>query len=270
MPDQKLVVWDFDGVLCDSLVECVTVANLAASQIRQPDLVVTEHNLHEICSPAVVMPLYQQLRLLRPFVVKGQDYLWQYFNIEAFRATPASFDEYKAIAGPLFDPAQDAKYEKAFYAARKQVQQIMQRQYFTLFKPYPRVLYAFRSSLMRNRNYVCTARDQEGVSLLLGENAIDFPRERIFSKDFDGPIPNDGRSKTQQILTILDREGGRDQKFLVIEDQVKAPAELAATCRNMEVVYASYGYGLEHDWSVAGIPAVRKVDRPEELVYNIY
>jgi phosphoglycolate phosphatase-like HAD superfamily hydrolase len=270
MPDQKLIIWDFDGVLCDSLIECVTVATLAASRLQEPGLAVGEHNLHQICNPEKVMSLYQRLRPLRPFIVRGQDYLWQYFNLESFRETPADFTAYKRIAEPLFDAELDAAYDKAFYGARRQVQDIMRRQYFTLFRPYPRVLYAFRASLMRNRNYVCTARDQMGVSLLLGENAIAFPPERIFSKDFDGLVPNEGRSKTEQILTILDREGGRDQKFLVIEDQVKAPAELGASCPNMEVIHASYGYGLEHDWAAARVSAVRKVSRPEELVYNIY
>lgn len=146
----------------------------------------------------------------------------------------------------------------------------MKQQYFTLFKAYRGALYAFRASVLRNRTYVCAARDQEGVDLLFRQNAIVFSREKIFSKDFDGLCSNTGRGQTEQILDILDREGGRDQRFLIVEDQIKAPTELKELCSNMEVIYASYGYGLESDWIKAGLANVREVVQPESLVYNIY
>lgn len=95
MSESKLVIWDFDGVLCDSLVECVTVAKLAAVRIEQPDLIVTQRNLHHICRPEVIMALYGQLRPLRAFVEKGQDYLWQNFNLGLFQDTPANLKQYK-------------------------------------------------------------------------------------------------------------------------------------------------------------------------------
>lgn len=270
MKQPRLIIWDFDGVICDSLVECITVTRVAASRIEQPGLAVTDRNLHEICRPDIVMALYENMRRLRPFIVKGQDYLWQYFNLDRFSDVPADYVAYKAVLDALFDAARDKEYENIFYESRRQIQQLMGQQYFTLFKAYPGVFYAFRAALFRNRNYICTARDQEGVSLLFGDNAIEFPREQIFARDYNGLAENSGSGKAEQILQILDREGGRDQDFLLIEDQVKAPSDLQKTCPNMEVIYASYGYGLEHDWGNAGIARLKKVSSPDNLVYNIY
>jgi hypothetical protein len=270
MHQSRLIIWDFDGVICDSLVECITVTRVAASRIEQPGLDVNEKNLHEICCPDVIMALYERMRHLRPFIVKGQDYLWQYFNLDLYRSTPTSSKDYKSIFDGEFDAVKDKEYEKGFYEARRLIQQLMKQQYFTLFRPYPGILYAFRTALLRNRNYICTARDQQGVSLLLGQNAIAFPREKILSKDFTGIVANEGKGKAEQMLDILDREGGRDQNFLLIEDQVKAPAELKDICPNMEVIFASYGYGLELDWINAGIAGLKTVSAPENLVYNIY
>jgi hypothetical protein len=270
MNQPRLIIWDFDGVICDSLVECITVTRVAANRIEQPGMDINDKNLHEICSPDVIMALYEKMRQLRPFIVKGQDYLWQYFNLDLYRSIPTNSEEYKAIFDAVFDVVRDKEYERAFYEARGRVQQLMKQQYFTLFKTYPGVLYAFRAALLRNRNYICTARDQQGVRLLLGQNAIVFPREKIFSKDATGLVANDGKGKAEQMLDILDREGGRDQNFLLIEDQVKAPSELKDICPNMEVIFASYGYGLELDWINAGIAGLKTVSAPENLVYNIY
>ena len=270
MGEPRLVIWDFDGVICDSLLECATVTMVAVHSIEQPQDKVTKENLYRICSASMITRLYERMRRLRPFVLKGQDYLWQYFNPQLFNEQFTDFPAYQERFNGVFSVDLDRVYERAFYEARIQLADLMGGQYFSLFKPHPGALCALRASLRRYRNYVCTARDQHGVTLLFTNNAIEFPREKIFSKDFNGATCNDGMGKTDQILAILEREGGRDQDFLIIEDQVKAPAELKANCSNMHVIYASYGYGLKQDWDSADIPNLQEVTDPALLIYRLY
>jgi len=270
MLDQRLVIWDFDGVLCDSLFECITVARVAVFQLDNPGISVTGENLHEICSHEVMAPLYEKMSGLRPFIVKGQDYLWQYYCYERLGSDFQNYVMYREQFDKVFEAKQDQIYENAFYQARRLLADLMGQQYFTLFKPYSAALYAFRASQRWYKNYICTARDQYAVQLLFGCNAIEFPSERIFSKDLNGLKQNSGLTKTEQVLDILDREGGRDRSFLIVEDQVKTPIELKSECKNMKVVCAEYGYGLRCDWEEADIPNLKFVPNPAELVHEIY
>lgn len=268
----NLVIWDFDGVICDSLIECITVTCLAVFKLERPNVVLSEANLHHVCSPDVVMPLYERMKTLRPFIVRGQDYLWQYFNLEHFESDkePKDYIDYTQRLEGVFNEELDRIYQDAFYAARHLLREVMRMQYLSLFRPYHGVLYAFRVAQRRCRSYICTARDQRGVELLFEHNGVNFPRELIWSKDYNGLGFNDGMSKAQQILAILDQEGGHNIPFLLIEDQVKAPLELKAHCANMSVVYAAYGYGLTRDWYRADIPSLRLVKQPSDLVKYIY
>ena len=263
----KLFIWDFDGVISDSLIECVTVAKVAEALLESPNTVITLSNLHRICSPQYIIPLYDQLKPLRPFIVKGQDYLWQHFNFEKFEDIPKSFSDYRERFKSIWSEDTDKVYEEAFYRARKLLANLMKEEYFALFRPYNGSIYAFRTSLKRHNNYVCTARDQKAVMLLFSENNIIFPREKILSKDYNGLEPNDGWSKAKQIRHILSMEGGNEQSFTIVEDQVKAPMDLKDECPNLSVVYAAYGYGLDEDWDNSGLKKIKKVIDPSKLIY---
>lgn len=270
MSTPQLVIWDFDGVLCDSLYECMTVTRVAAWRLENPAKPVTAANLHEICEPGIVATMHAQMRPLRPFIVKGQDYLWQYFNLKRFSPVPEGFDQYSKVFAGISSPERDREYEQLYYDSRKLVQALMGQQYFTLFRAYPGALYAFRSSLRRKRTWICTARDQQGVLLLFGNHGLEFSASRIYAKDWNGEVANPGLGKSEQILQILDREGGRDQEFILIEDQVKAPAELQVYCPRMHVMHACYGYGLEQDWAAAALLRQQQAKTPEALLYGIY
>jgi phosphoglycolate phosphatase-like HAD superfamily hydrolase len=265
-----LVIWDFDGVLCDSLIECATVTCVAAFQLDNPKIEVTKKNLHQICKPEIISTYYERLSPLRPFIVKGQDYLWQHYHLATSPNLFDSFSGYKQELEFVHSIELDKIYEAAFYQARKLVANIMGPQYRQLFKPYLSALYAFRSSMQLYKTYICTARDQNGVQSLLGNNSIEFPRQDIFSKDFNGIAKNPGLSKSQQILGVLESAGGASQNFTIVEDQIKAPCELIERCKNMKVVCASYGYGLKTDWDNAGLQNLVRVKSPAELIYEIY
>ena len=68
---------------------------VAVHSIEQPQDKVTKENLYRICSASMITRLYERMRRLRPFVLKGQDYLWQYFNPQLFNEQFTDFPAYQ-------------------------------------------------------------------------------------------------------------------------------------------------------------------------------
>lgn len=266
----QLFIWDFDGVISDSLTECLTVVALASYRDRDPEIEIDEALLFEICSAKRVERLDQWMRPLRPFIVTGQDYLWQYFNKELFCRSFGSIDEYQEIYKSIYCDSTDQAYKKLFYESRKILSRLMGRKYQSLFTTYQGAVHALRTSIARHLSFICTARDRQALEMTLSGHQITIPREQIYSQDYCANEVNNGKGKAEQILEILDNHGGRKQPFVIIEDQVKAPAMLMHECPQMKVICAGWGYGLENDWLSIGLKNLVQVNSPADLIYEIY
>ena len=266
----QLCIWDFDGVLSDSLTECLSVVVLAAFRHANPDISIDSRALVEIYNPEKVHELDRWMRPLRPFVATGQDYLWQYFHKDKFDRRFTSMIEYQECYRSIYNQSLDQTYKRLFYDSRKMLIKLMGKKYMSLFTTYQGAVHALRMSMGRHRSFVCTARDRQALEMILARHRIEIPRDRIYSQDFCADEENRGRSKAEQILEILDYHGGRQQPFVIVEDQVKAPAQVAADCPNMKVVFAAYGYGLASDWEDAGLKGMVQVNSPADLIFEIF
>ena len=80
---------------------------------------------------------------------------------------------------------------------------------------------------------------------------------------------NNGQSKTEQIITILNKEKHINNPFILIEDQVKIPAELCERQVKVKTIWASYGYGHENDWNKFPDNEVTIVSHPSQLIFNL-
>jgi len=265
--DAPVAIWDFDGVLCDSLVECIAVTLLGARMLEAPQRDSSPEEIRALCNESEIAALYLKLGPLRPYIVRGQDYLWQYRHFEVFKPEIGrGMAEYQKALKTIYSDDENALYERTFYTARRNVAAAFGSEYQTFFRAYDGALDALRHSIAAYRTYICTNRDQNGVSALLSEHGIAFPRARIFSKDFNGEMPNTEKSKTDQVFAVLDAEGGRGQRVMIVEDQVKTPAEIAPACPDLAIFYASYGYGLMRDWQAAKLPHCIQVTRADRLL----
>jgi len=264
---KSLVFWDFDGVLCDSLLECAAVTLLAAQMIERPDDVWGDDRILALCTETKVAELYLMLSPLRPFVIRGEDYLWQYFHYEHFKPRiGGGMAAYQKAKSGVFAADENARYDEAYYGARRKLAAAFGNGYRGFFRPYAGAIDALRFCLEHHSTYICTNRDQAGVCVLLEDANIALPRSRIYSKDCNGEAANDGRSKTEQVLTLLRMEGSEEIPFVIVEDQVKTPAELSPRCPRMRTIYASYGYGLRNDWVEAKLPSCVQAARADLLL----
>lgn len=265
-----LVIWDFDGVLCDSLYECVTVTQIASYALENPLNVVTQENHEEICGNSVVDKLYEKMIKLRPFVVNGQDYIWFYCYFDELICCSNSIEQFQRCYDEIWNVTKDKIFEKIYYDARKLLAKLKGVSYLSLLNPYPHAISALRYTIENHEVYICSARDKISLTKWLESNSIDITQEFIYSRDYNGLDVNEELSKTEQIRLILDKEGvGKDDSFFIIEDQVKVPVELKKEYAAMKVICAGYGYGLRQSWVEAGLNQLRIINNPAELIPEI-
>lgn len=262
-----LIIFDFDGVLCDSLYECMATTILSCHILENPGHIITHETIGKVCGNSKIKSLYNKLISLRPFVVNGQDYLWQYYFYNELKSNADSFTQYQKCYDEIWEPEKDITFESAFYSSRKLLSGMMGNSYFSLLKPYQNAISALRYACKNHRTYICTARDKGSVTKWLEHNMINFVFGDIYSKDFNGDKSNSSTTKTEQVRLILDKEMiGREESFLLIEDQVKVPLELKSQYSSMKVICAGYGYGLQRDWEELGLENLKVINNPSELI----
>lgn len=244
-----ICIWDFDGVVCNSLYECATVSHFAMQLLEGTLPALSRHVVETTLESGEVDALTEALRPYRPYVVDGKDYLYQ---IEYFVRSNRHFSSSKAYweaFDVLVDEDKSRKFNTTFYGTRRDLQYLLENRYVTLFTAYNEAVEAMRDSTALFDTYICTARDKAAVISFLKMANLPFDEQKIYSRDFNGLYDNVGLGKSQQIGRILKANGGLQQKFVLIEDQAKAPLELYETCTAMTVLHAAYGYGDAEQWA---------------------
>ena len=263
MKKEKLIIWDFDGVLCDSLKECIVVTKIASYLIQNNDL---NLEIHKIINPLEVENLYSKMKPLRAFIINGQDYIWQHQNLDSFNKKFNSYEEYKIFFDKIYNPAMDKLFEEFFYKSRKILQSYLEKEYFKLFNPFKEAIYALRTSLKINNNYICSARDYLAIKLILKNQGVEFPENKVYCKDKNFHNNCNLTTKSNQIIDIIEKEGYEEKEFFLIEDQVKCPLELISKYPKMKTIFASYGYGIKEDWAKIYSNDIVKADDPGQLI----
>jgi len=266
----KLFIWDFDGVLFDSLRECIIVLRISIELLKDEKLDIDDLDIDEICFDRKTDHLLWQMKRLRPFIIKGQDYIWQYLNMERFNIDLKNFDKYKLIFDEIYTLENDIKYEYVFYKARNILQNFLKNKYFYLFKSYENSLNALKESLKFNINYICSARDIYAINFLLNLNDIYFDKKKIFTKDFNMYLGKGKVNKLEQIKQIIKQEKYHDKEFYLVEDQLKIPLNLLTEFPKMTIVYAKYGYGLNNDEMFKENKSILSIENGLEINKLIY
>lgn len=250
-----ICIWDFDGVLCNSLYECAVVSHFAMQVYEGEIPAVSRDHLNDVLESGEIDTLTQALLPYRPYIVDGKDYLYQIEHFVRANRRFASSKEYWEVYGAVVNDEKSRALNTTFYGARRDLQYLLEDRYDTLFSAYDEAVEALRDCTQRLNTYICTARDKAAVLSFLSRATLPFDEAKIYSRDFNGLHDNVGLGKSQQIRRILDANGGLQQEFILIEDQAKAPLELIKTCRGMTVLRAVYGYGDAQEW--AKLPADR-------------
>lgn len=271
MKNSKLIIWDFDGVLVDSLRECLIVLEIGIELLKNENNFLDKERIVEKVNRNFDEKLFIKMKSLRPFVINGQDYIWQYLNLDRFSKTFNSYFEYKVEFDKIFDINKDRIYEKNFYRARKILQETLGENYYKLFSPYQGAINALKKSIRVNKNYICSARDIKAIKLIFNLNDINLNERFIYAKGEENNGAKSRFSKIDHMKFILKKEIPLNKKYIIIEDQLTLPLNLLNKFSKLKIIYAKYGYGIDEElveFEKRSIQPIHKDDEIMDLVLS--
>ena len=230
---------DFDGVLCDSALECFVSSWLAY------------HPNHEKeANKSVRLDHKTAFFSLRPFIRSGEDYVLIQELIDHGREPldQESFDREVEKAGP----GKMRKYRERFYQGRETMLQSNREFWIGLNRLYPHMLEPLKRLCRRDNIHIISTKRSDFIVEILTSRNIPFPVNRIHFVD---------RSNKLELMKELLSES-RYKKALFIDDQIDHLT--GNTCDDVEVRLASWGY-IKKSWltNTEGIGVVTPVDMDE-------
>jgi len=232
----RLLVLDFDGVICDSAEECFVSSWTAYHALyrRQPGGE----------APAAARTAF---RAMRPFVRSGEDFVL----IQRLIAGGSS-----VLSQPEFDrawerpgtPSRD-RFKGLFYQARTDLLEKDRRAWLSLNRIYPHVSEALSGLSPAVPLYILSTKKPEFVGETLAANGITVPTAHL--------LYSQGEPKLSTVERLRETLGCGEAIF--VEDQIDAI--LGNTNPRIRVYLASWGY-VQESWlrESAGIPILSPQD----------
>ncbi len=267
MEKQKLIIWDFDGVLFDSLRECAIVLHISLKILNNEKNIDINRIIND--NGKDIKKILEKIRPLRPFIINGQDYIWQYLNYEQFNIKTINHKNYQKIFNSIFDEKEDKLYNHTFYESRKRLQNALKDDYYKLFSPYKLAINALKKSILINKNYVCSARDSLAINFLFNYYGINLNKKKVYAKETHLINSKISLSKKDQILEIVEKEGFLNKEFFLVEDQIKLPLALIKKFSKIKIIYAKYGYGLVDECSILSNRSIYCVEEDKGMMEKV-
>ncbi len=223
---EGLVFLDFDGVICDSLLEC-----LVSSWKAYHELYLKEKRR------SVAVSLRRNFSLLRPYVRAGEDFILMQELIDT-GTTVQSQEEFDAQL-EIRSARTLELYSELFYAARSQILKTQRAYWIGLNRIYPHIKEVLPLWAAARRLYVLSTKRADFIREILRANSITIDRSRILSCG--------AREKRALILSTLDKH--RLQRALFIDDQIDHLTSQWAHDPRIVGNLAAWGY-VENRWLV--------------------
>jgi len=204
-----VVVFDFDGVIGDSVYECYVQSLKAAKDLGMK----LQHST----------VVEKQFREARPLITKAD----HFFTVVRLMEQNPKIN-FNHITQDQMNAAFKADAEKSkaflekFYAHRKEMQAISPREWTALNKSFPKVARFIRDVKRRSHVYIATTKDRKSVLELLARYGIAIPEKNIVAVDFS-------KDKREQLKEVSRLSGTPLNKMVLVEDaveQIKAAREL--------------------------------------------
>jgi len=218
-----ILALDFDGVLVDSIAECLIVGyNAYRNAIGRPQGI---SDLGQL--PVAVQ---QESRRLRNFIRHGEDYVY-IFQIIA--------EKYPTIDQADFDRfiEKNIHYQREFrshfYRERSRFLHEEPTRWLSLNPFYEGMSDFMKKFQPAKRLYIITTKKLEYVKVVLTHAGINLPEENLFATD-------SGRGKPEIIADLLDKTKLPPNNFFFIDDQVDTLLKLQKL--NIRLFLASWGY----------------------------
>jgi phosphoglycolate phosphatase-like HAD superfamily hydrolase len=220
---EGMVFLDFDGVICDSLLECMVSSWQGYYQLHL--------GKHKTATP---ITLRQEFSKLRPYVRAGEDFILsqELINNQISIQSQKQFDAQLAERGEHTM----ARYKELFYTARHDFLVNDRRYWIGLNKIYPHVYQPLRGWAASPCLYILSTKRTDYIVEILEAKHIRMDPRRVLSCG--------AKEKKEVILRTLDERGCTNALF--IDDQIDhLTADWARDPRIIGCL-ASWGYVKAH------------------------
>jgi len=222
-PQTDLLALDFDGVVVDSIAECLVVGyNALAIQQGRDERI---QRLDEL-PPATVW----EARRIRNFIRHGQDYVFIHFALQqsVAIANQVDFDGFLEKNQSL-----ENEFRRIFYDERARFLQEEPQNWLALNPFYPDMQEFVENYQPPERLFIITTKLRENVEAILQGNGVEFYPDNIYSAD-------QKISKSQIIGQLLAEKQLKPAHFHFIDDQVDTLIRAQSTGVNLYL--AGWGY----------------------------
>ncbi len=225
-----VLAFDFDGVICDGLIEYFQTAWRAYCKLFQPDSVEPPAGLAEKFYP------------LRPVIETG----WEMPML--LRALIAGKTEQEIIAGwpelalPFLEETKLTQAEAAKILDGERDHWIATDldNWLAQHRFYPNMLAVLQASLDKRPTYIVSTKEGRFIQQLLNQSGVEMPREQILGKEVKRP-----KHETLRLLTA-NHTSASTPAIWFIEDRIKAlqSVKKRPDLNHVELFLADWGYNL--------------------------
>jgi phosphoglycolate phosphatase-like HAD superfamily hydrolase len=201
--NKKIVVFDFDGVICDSTNECmVTSWNTWEAWNGRSDFRYSVENF----------TTYEKVRFraLRPRVRGAGEYyvLNHLMQNNIVISTQADYEK-EVIKSQHYFP----EFKRIFFERRNNLRNLDLKRWLGLHEGYPDVVNLIRALNFSSNLYIATLKDGQSVRLILESYGVDVPAERFYDQSMIS-------SKLEALKSIEIKEQCCRDDMIFIDDNV--------------------------------------------------
>ena len=219
---KKILCLDFDGVICDSLKEC-----LITSYISYGYYMNNQKNFHlDVKIPQNIKEKFYKYRyLVRPAKEYG---MLQYLIHNYDSITRERFDEScKNYCFPMDE------YESTFFEVRSKLISSNLSSWIGMNKIYPHVMNYWDSIISQTTTYIVTNKNLTSVRILLEHYNLEFNESNIFTKE-------NIHSKAETLAFLADENCIKIENVIFIDDNSRYVTEMLDL--GVQAYLASWGY----------------------------
>ena len=249
---KRLLLWDFDGVICHSLDECLLTSYNAFRQYREDD----EPLITSLAD--VTDDLRGFFYRTRQHVRRPGEYLILY---EAF-GQERSLDDYSQFGKLLSEHIRDIEdYEGVFFKARERLRKNDISEWLALHHGYPWVNEKWEALKETFQYYIVSNKDKESILLILKHLGLGISQKTIFGKEFS-------MNKAAIIKYILSIGHNSKEKVYLVDDHFGHLMDVAPL--GIRLFFATWGYGKPMTSDDTGVVFLQKDMFDRQLLEGIY
>lgn len=225
----NLLLWDFDGVIIDSVDECLITSYNAYLQY------IGAWN-HLICKLDDIPmhhreDFYKTRKYVRP---AGEYYILHKAIFDGLKID--TYVEFKALLEANYDAV--FNFQDIFFSVRDAFRNSFQQSWFKLHRPYPGMCEKWQELGKYFDFYIVSNKDIKSISLILNHFNLPIQQEKIFSADMC-------LTKKRIIKNILKVTQNDVERMFFVDDNYQHLLDVRNV--GIKLFYATWGYGeIQH------------------------